>query len=830
MSFKASESSHPEPLAVAEQLLAAGRSFVPIKADGSKRPDWEVLPRVPQGPDGELKPSWTPFQHQLPTQDETHHWFADGTRGIAAIGGAVDGAEGFLEVIDFDHLAVYGPWKAVVQEEMPGLVDRLTHHRTPRPGMHVIYRCSAIDGNTALARVPEVDPKTGKVRPKAIIETRGRGGYFLIPGCPPGCHESGLLYEHISGPPITRTPIINPEERACLWRAARSFNEIADPETIRDEPAKTTVNGALRPGDDYNQRGPDWAAILEPHGWVQVSAGRWRRPGKTKGWSATTGYCRSKAGHELVAVFSSNADPFEGPSGKGPCTCYTKFAAYTLLHHAGDFAAAAKDLAGQGYGEPKRSRGDAAVGNSSSTLFFANYRMQTLARDDETTTIKIGLPVTTLGQTLVERTGGWPKRVDSLLFVPTADHKPLWLSGADEVFAWIGQQLGGRDENAVCWAKGTDKVGRGEFVAYLEQTVETYRAVESFPHEPPLPGVYYLHEQPQGGDGTALRELRNRFKPLTLVDRDLVEAYFLSLFWGGSAGQRPAWLVTTEDDNDPRKGSGSGKTALARMGAHLAGGLIQASPREEMSRLITRLLTPAARNCRVVLLDNIKSLKFSWAELEALITSDVISGHQMYVGEGQRPNSLTWCLTINGASLSRDMAQRTVVIKIERPEYSATWEEETRSLIDGKRWQIIGDCLAILRNPKAPLRRYSRWAAWEAGVLSHVADPSECQKVISERQEAVDEDAGESAVVRAAFVAELESCGYVPDKAAVWISAEQAAGIVNKATGEKYPTNRAGVYLRTLSISELRKSDVHGVRGWAWRGKLTDRDDSVTPM
>src|SRR5262249_50399017 len=144
---------------------------------------------------------------------------------------------------------------------------------------------------------------------------------------------------------------------------------------------------------------------------------------------------------------------------------------------------------------------------------------------------------------------------------------------------------------------------------------------------------------------------------------------------------------------------GSGKSTLAKIGAHLAGGLIQASAKDEMSKLITRLLTPSARGVRIVLLDNIKSLKFSWGELEGLITADTISGHQMYAGEGRRPNTLVWCLTVNGASLSRDMAQRTVAVMLKRPQYTAAWEDETRAQIDAKRWAIIGDCLALLRKP-----------------------------------------------------------------------------------------------------------------------------------
>ena len=66
--------------------------------------------------------------------------------------------------------------------------------------------------------------------------------------------------------------------------------------------------------------------------------------------SATTGF----AGSDLMYVFSSNADPFEQHAW------YTKFHAYTLLNHAGDFRAAARDLAGRGFGAGRTLRPHAA--------------------------------------------------------------------------------------------------------------------------------------------------------------------------------------------------------------------------------------------------------------------------------------------------------------------------------------------------------------------------------------------------------------------------------------------------------------------------------------
>src|SRR5262245_40566651 len=167
--------------------------------------------------------------------------------------------------------------------------------------------------------------------------------------------------------------------------------------------------------------------------------------------------------------------------------------------------------------------------------------------------------------------------------------------------------------------------------------------------------------------------------------------------------------------------------------------------------------------------------------------------------------------------MSRDMAQRTTPVMIERAQYTATWEDETHALIDSRRWEIVGDCLALLRPDARPLSRYSRWGAWEAGVLSRVDDPAEAQKVIAERQADVDEDAGEAATVRDGFRAELLRRGHRPDAEAVRIPAAVAAAVVNAAMRECYPVTRASVYLGTLAIPELRKSDPKGARGWAWR-------------
>src|SRR5262249_45241058 len=132
------KSSHT--LQAARAYVGAGISVVPIKRDGSKLPliEWGVL------------------QERLPAEEELTRWFdRSDPAGIATVGGLVSGG---LELIDFDKQAatVYPEWRDLVEDECPGLMDRLSVVRTPREpagGYHVRYRCTEVTvcGNMKLA-------------------------------------------------------------------------------------------------------------------------------------------------------------------------------------------------------------------------------------------------------------------------------------------------------------------------------------------------------------------------------------------------------------------------------------------------------------------------------------------------------------------------------------------------------------------------------------------------------------------------------------------------------------------------------------------------------
>jgi hypothetical protein len=126
----------------ARAMVRAGLSIIPISADGSKAPAWNVLPQEPDG--DRFKHVWKPFQDRIADPDEVDKWFGNGTpRGIAVVGGTVSGN---LCIIDFDCKIGQTPsWDAYKQAcDDHGLLDVLKRCpviKTPGGGYHVYFRC-----------------------------------------------------------------------------------------------------------------------------------------------------------------------------------------------------------------------------------------------------------------------------------------------------------------------------------------------------------------------------------------------------------------------------------------------------------------------------------------------------------------------------------------------------------------------------------------------------------------------------------------------------------------------------------------------------------------
>jgi putative DNA primase/helicase len=336
--------TNPTALDLARAYSAPGRAIIPVKTDGSKAPAVR----------------WEKYKTALPTPDEIERWFGRGGCGLALVCGAVSGGH---FVLDFEFLDFYSEWALLVEEVRPGLLDELPLVRTPGKedsgGRHVHARCTAQAVATAkLARITrdEAERRTGDPGKTTAIEVKGEKGYVLLPGCPAACHESGRLYEHVSGPPVDGAPDLDSEDVQVLLDCARALER---GEKAQSEKTNGHATGN-RPGDDFNRRA-DWLADVLVDGWKAVRHSGdviyLCRPGKDSGVSATVGHCRSERAGPKLYVFSTNAEPFEADKA------YSKFEAYTLLYHGGDFAAAAKYLGAKGYGDPP-SRGAAKPSGS----------------------------------------------------------------------------------------------------------------------------------------------------------------------------------------------------------------------------------------------------------------------------------------------------------------------------------------------------------------------------------------------------------------------------------------------------------------------------------
>jgi hypothetical protein len=246
------------------------------------------------------------------------------------------------------------------------------------------------------------------------------------------------------------------------------------------------------------------------------------------------------------------------------------------------------------------------------------------------------------------------------------------------------------------------------------------------------------------------------------------------------------------------------------------------SAHETMEELKKRLFSADGRDRRLLVLDNLKTLRFSWDDLEALLTADVISGRAMFIGEGRRPNTLIVSLTLNGASMSKDMAQRVIPVHLRRPVYDPTWWERLSGFIGEHRWAIVGDLLAEFDRRPAKLASVSRWSSWEAEVLARMPEAATCQRVIAERQAEIDADEEELSLVREAFKRELRESGHSTESEIVFIPNPRVAEIIERATGEKRAPNRASAYLAAVGVPELRRSKRGPVKAWKWVGPDAD--------
>lgn len=325
----------------------AGYTPLPAAADGSKRP----------------AVAWKQWQTNRPALPQVQAMFTPEPQGIGLVCG---NHAGHLEMLELEG-------RAVNENMLASLAQAFTSHNqdalwnqllggywetTPSGGVHFYYRVDGtVKPNTKLAMRPstpaelETDPHN---HVQVLIETRGEGGWSVIAPSHGATHPSGKPWTRKNGVP-GQLAVFSDEQRDTIHAICATLDRTPAPEPTPIRPATTpkpagvTVDTGARPGDLFAQQN-SWEDLLPADGWrIHHTAGReihWTRPGKhvRDGVSATTG--RRDGTQDCLYVFSTSVDlPNQTP--------ITKLGYWAYTRHNGDFTAAAKQLAADGYQVPR---------------------------------------------------------------------------------------------------------------------------------------------------------------------------------------------------------------------------------------------------------------------------------------------------------------------------------------------------------------------------------------------------------------------------------------------------------------------------------------------
>jgi hypothetical protein len=465
--------------------------------------------------------------------------------------------------------------------------------------------------------------------------------------------------------------------------------------------------------------------------------------------------------------------------------------------------------------------------------------------------VRYYMPLPQIADAVREATGGWPKRAGGVLFAVNHSDDPIpglrsvrWIKKNEELFAWLGhfcdiRWCGSETKHAVNKGTRLNPPTKLEMFAYLKDgPVDNFRAVEVLPHHPLILDLYYLPCQlpplpiPVDDTPTPLVELVNRFNPETELDRKLMFAALLTPGWGGPPGARPAFVFTSDH------GRGTGKTTSANVMAEVWGGAMTIGAREEFEQVKKRLLGDDSLAMRVCLMDNVKG-RLSGSDIEGLITAKMIDGWKPYVGQASRPNLMTWYLTANSPSLSRDLADRSVVIKVGKQAHTQDFLRWATDWVRQHRAMILAELFDVLKvenqcNIRDDCR--DRWGAWQDAILTRFEDGNALAQLITSRRGDVDSDQ-EDAEEIAACVVKLVSEHYTDhEERRIHISYQQLYnrlvrdGVTDKNFGPRNVITWVKDRCASGPLYFLQPKKTNSRRGWLYTGPSANLTYELTEL
>lgn len=250
------------------------------------------------------------------TIEEAATWHGN----IGVVCGQVSGG---LVCIDFDikNGDKWDEWVFIANNIVPEVLSKVYMERTPSGGYHVCYRAKGEMRNRKLACNTEG---------KATIETRGEGGYFV---CAPSKGYTVFFGK------LSELHQLTDGEETTLLATCEAYDEQVRTEYKPKHNAEVTGDSVFNRYDSVTDPVP----LLVSHGWhVVFSRGDkvyLRRPDKNGGISATWNVIPNR-----FYCFSTSTQ-FESEH------VYKASAVYAILEHGGNFKAACKQLAQDGWGD-----------------------------------------------------------------------------------------------------------------------------------------------------------------------------------------------------------------------------------------------------------------------------------------------------------------------------------------------------------------------------------------------------------------------------------------------------------------------------------------------
>lgn len=314
-----------------KQYLDLGMSLIPVREKDEKTPSG-ILKKA-KAP---FVNTWTECQTIPKTEPQLWHEMTEKyhTDSVALICGKISGN---IEVIDVD-VKYYPGIDAIlfldIQKLYPNIWDKLLINKTPSGGYHLIYKVSGEDvpGSKKLAGRLEAIPDSKKTKPINFIETRGEGGYIVVPPSEGYSHHLGTLNTLTW---VERTSIIE------ICRSYTQIIKIVKPPKQPKEQGRTDYY-EINPFDDYNQS--DAATILlKEFNWTYFNSNShsdyWTRPDRDGGISASFSHSL-----RTYYIFTTSTE-LDSLQGMSPSTLLAQ------MKFSGDYKALYQYLRSNGYGK-----------------------------------------------------------------------------------------------------------------------------------------------------------------------------------------------------------------------------------------------------------------------------------------------------------------------------------------------------------------------------------------------------------------------------------------------------------------------------------------------